>query len=281
MEALDKAAQKYNLEYKYVDVAGIRTAYLEAGSGQPLILVHGGGAGADSLGNWAPCIDTFAQNFHVFAVDMVGFGQSDKPDPSSFLYDQAARDKHMAEFVETLGLGPVNMIGNSMGGLTSMGVAVARPDLVNRLVLMGSAAIQTEINPSLKSIMNYDFSYEGMRRIVEALTNDDFVYEESLIDYRHKLSIDPATRAAYEATQGWIRDRHGLYCEESHVAAVTVPTLVVSGKEDKVVPVSSAYRIIDLIPQAWGYIFPSCGHWAMLEHPDVFARLSVDFLKDK
>lgn len=272
------AAGQFDLSYKYVDIDGIRTAYLEAGSGSPLILVHGGGAGADSLGNWAPSIETFAQHFHVLAVDMVGFGQTDKPSPANFTYDQAARDKHMEAFVETLGLGPVHMIGNSMGGLTSMGVAVSRPELVERLILMGSAAIQTEINPSLKSIMNYDFSYEGMRRIVEALTNDDFKYEESLIKYRHDLSIDPATKAAYEATQGWIRDRHGLYCAESHVAAVNVPTLVVSGKEDKVVPVSSAYQILDLIPDAWGYIFPNCGHWAMLEHPDTFARLSIDFL---
>lgn len=273
------APDRFDLDYKYANIDGINTAYLEAGQGRPLILVHGGGAGADSLGNWAPSINTFAQHFHVFAVDMVGFGQTDKPDPAAFVYDQEARDRHMIGFVETLGLGAVHMIGNSMGGLTSMGVAAARPDLVDGLILMGSAAIKTEINPSLKSIMNYDFSYEGMRRIVEALTNDNFQYEETLIDYRHSLSIDPKTKAAYEATQGWIRNRHGLYCDESHVASVTVPTLVISGKEDKVVPVTSAYRILDLIPDAWGYIFPNCGHWAMLEHPQKFARLSIDFLK--
>ena len=68
----------------------------------------------------------------------------------------------------------MSLIGNSMGGSTSMGVAIERPDLVNKLVLMGSAGVRAPITDELKSIMNYDYSTDGMVRIVRGLTNPDF-----------------------------------------------------------------------------------------------------------
>ena len=86
------ALAKKNCESRYVDANGIKTHYMEAGAGQPLVLVHGGGAGADSLSNWFRCIPAYAQKFRVIAVDMVGFGKTAKPDPAGFSYTQDARN---------------------------------------------------------------------------------------------------------------------------------------------------------------------------------------------
>ena len=95
----------------------------------------------------------------------------------------------------------VVMVGNSMGGSTSMGVAIERPELVDRVVLMGSAGIQAPPSEELKSIMNYDFTPEGMRKIVKGLTNPAFEANEELVNYRHALSIEDDTRAAYSAAR--------------------------------------------------------------------------------
>jgi 2-hydroxy-6-oxo-6-(2'-aminophenyl)hexa-2,4-dienoate hydrolase len=152
--------------------------------------------------------------------------------------------------------------------------------MVKALVLMGSAAIRTGTNPALQSILNYDFTREGMRSIVKSLTNDRFEVDEDMVDYRYRLSIEPGVRAGYIATQNWIRGRGGLYCDESLLQEITVPTLIVSGKNDKVVPVTSAYRMLELIPQSWGKIFPNCGHWAMIEHPRAFYRTVQQFFED-
>ena len=73
---------------RFVDAGPIKTAYYRAGKGPPLILIHGGGAGADSYGNWRSCIDDFAAHFDTIAVDLVGFGNSSKPDAGEFAYDQ-------------------------------------------------------------------------------------------------------------------------------------------------------------------------------------------------
>ncbi|MGH7822502.1 MAG: alpha/beta fold hydrolase, partial [Candidatus Binatia bacterium] len=114
MAPFDPKAQQY--ESKFVDAGGIRTHYVEAGRGEALILVHGGGPGADGLGNWHSCLPRFAERFRTIAVDMLGFGKTEKPDPKSFVYSQDARSQHLASFIEALGLSQASLIGNSMGG---------------------------------------------------------------------------------------------------------------------------------------------------------------------
>ena len=265
-------------ESRYIDVDGINTHYYEAGAGEALILLHGGGAGADSFGNWRGCLNSFAEHYHVFAIDMIGFGFTDKPDPQDYSYTQQARNEHIIAVIETLGLPLVSLIGNSMGGSTSMGVAIERPDLVNKLVLMGSAGVRAPITDELKSIMNYDYSTDGMVRIVRGLTNPDFSFDEELVNYRHGLSIRDDTRQAYNAVMGWIRDQGGLYYAEDYITRVSQQTLVVNGKLDKVVPLSSAYKLLELIKHSWGYIIPGCGHWAMIEKPVEFTAASLSFL---
>ena len=266
---------------KFSDVGGISTCYIEAGHGDPLILLHGGGPGADSYSNWRGCIPAFAEHFHVYAVDAVGFGHSDKPDPDSYDYSQRARNNHIISFIETLGLDRINLIGNSMGGAASIAVAVEVPEQVNKIVLMGAAAIKAPISDELKSILHYDFTSEGMRRVVQGLTGKHFKIDaelEKVIVYRHELSLDEKVRNAYGAFMAVLRDKGGMYYEEDYIRRVVVPTLIVNGKDDLVVPISSAYRLLELIKDSWGYIIPNCGHWAMVERRNEFIQISLDFL---
>ena len=265
---------------RYVDVNGVNTHCYEAGAGEALILLHGGGAGADSFGNWRGCLNSFAEHYRVYAVDMIGFGFTDKPAPQDYSYSQQARNEHIIAVIEALGLSSVSLIGNSMGGCTSMGVAVERPDLVNKLVLMGSAGVRAPITDELKAIMNYDYSTDGMVRIIRGLTNPDFMFDDELVNYRHGLSIREDTKQAYNAVMGWIRDQGGLYYEADYMARITQKTLVVNGKLDKVVPLSSAYRLLELIEKSWGYIIPACGHWAMIEKPQQFTAATLSFLRN-
>lgn len=261
------------------DAGGISTHYLEAGSGPPLILIHGGGAGADSRSNWLATISVFASRFRVIAMDMVGFGDTAKPDFTVFTYSQQARIEHLRSFLDALDIRRASFIGNSMGGATALGFASENPERVERLILMGSAGLNTELHPDLMPIINYDFTREGMLRLIRALTNENFQPSPDLIDYRLKNSLKPDTRAAYAATMKWIRDQGGLFYDPDFIARVACPTMVVNGKNDKVVPLSNAYRFLELIPNSWGFIIPHCGHWAMVERPNEFARASLNFLE--
>ena len=265
-------------EGKYLDAGGIKTHYIEQGEGIPTILIHGGGAGADSWGNWRGSLPIFAEKTRAIAIDLVGFGRSDKPDPTDFVYSQDARDQQLADFIEALDSGPVNLVGNSTGGLTSIGAALLKPELVNKVVLMGSAGIETGVNEPLKALTEYDFTPKGMRRIISSLANPDFPISDDLITYRHQLSIDPGVRSGYSAFMGWIESQKGLHRPEEFIAQLKHKTLVVHGKQDMVVPLSSGNRLLELIDNSTGYIVPHCGHWAMMEYPELFARITLDFL---
>jgi 2-hydroxy-6-oxo-6-(2'-aminophenyl)hexa-2,4-dienoate hydrolase len=201
-------------------------------------------------------------------------------EPGAFAYTQDARNDHMVAVIEALGVGPVNMVGNSMGGATTIGVAVNRPDLLKKAVLMGAAGIKSgEMSPALASIVNYDFTREGMVEVCQALANATFEIDPDMVEYRLELSLDPATCAAYSATMGWVKEQGGLHYEHDFIRQVKIPCLVVNGKDDKVVPLSNALKFLELIDNSWGYIIPHCGHWEMLEYPAHFAGEVTLFLR--
>jgi 2-hydroxy-6-oxo-6-(2'-aminophenyl)hexa-2,4-dienoate hydrolase len=259
----------------YLEVDGIRTHYLEAGAGPLLVLIHGGGAGADAWGNWRGCIPLYAPHFRVVAVDMVGFGRTDKPDPARFAYTQEARNAHMAGFIEKLNVGAVNLIGNSMGGATTLGVAMRRPDLVRKMVLMGSAGIAVDNpDPAARQALAFDFTREGMRRLMGALAGPGYALDERLVDYRLALACEPAARAALLAMRAG-----KLSYPESEVAKVKVPTLVVGGKLDRIAVPARIYRFLELLENSWGFILPHCGHWVMMEAPEEFTAVTTAFFR--
>ncbi len=264
---------------KHIAVDGINTGYIEAGDGPPLVLVHGGGAGVNGYSNWFATLPLLAKHFHVMAIDMVGFGATDKPDPDDFEYSQQARISHVAGFVEALGLAPANLLGNAMGGGVVLGVAATWPELVDKLILTGSPGVKAKLNDAVKPVMGYDYTPEGMARLIKVMTHESFQSPQALIDYRYKNSIDPDVKRGYDATIAWVRERGGLDYEEEFIARVRAPTLVINGKQDRIITLVQAYRMLELIENSAGYIMPNCGHWTMIEHPIEFAGVVTQFIQ--
>lgn len=271
----------FGFESNYIDVDGIRTHYIEAGSGEDvLILVHGGGAGADGPSNYAHIMHDYGRHMRTIAVDMVGFGHSDKPSPADFDYTQSARTHHLIGFIKKMGLDKVNLIGNSMGGTTTFGVALNRPDLVKSLVLMGAAVNSTsdilaKRKEHVAPVLAYDFTLDGMKRILDCLTYD-YVADDAYLNYRYKATLDPASQAAGKAIMKWVGE-NGLCYSDEELASLDCPVLVVGGKEDVMVPVELIHDMIDKIPQAYGYILPEAGHWVMIEKPKDFLNITLHF----
>ncbi len=264
---------------RFVDVAGQSTHYLESGHGDPVVLVHGGGAGADSWGNWKDCLPLLAARFRVIAMDMVGFGKSAKPAAESYDYGQAQRNRHLAGFIEALGLGRVSLVGNSMGGATSLGVAISRPELVRKLVLMGSAGVAVS-NPDptpMKALAGYDYTIEGMRKLIGVLTGPNYKADEAIVKYRYDLTMQPGAREALQAI-GQASRTGGLTYGEDEIRKVQAPTLVVGGKKDAIAILARTYKFLELIPNSWGFVLPECGHWVMVESPKEFCTVTGAFL---
>ncbi|RMG51811.1 MAG: alpha/beta hydrolase, partial [Acidobacteria bacterium] len=239
----------------YIKAGEINTHYYDAGEGDVVVLIHGGGAGADAWGNWKGCLPRLAERFRVVAVDMVGFGQTEKPDPARFEYSQEARVRHIIDFLEALGVGRVHVVGNSMGGATALGVCMRRPDLVDKLVLMGSAGLKFEPTEALRTVMGYAPTRENMEKLVRALTHEGFQIDPELIDYRYRLTQQPGVMEAYQAMGRWIAE-HGLFYPDEDIKRIKHKTLIINGKQDKVVPVDVAWRFSRLIENSWLYLIP-------------------------
>lgn len=267
------------MESRTVPIGGVATHYLEAGEGEPLVLIHGGGAGADARGNWEGCIPQYAKRFRVLAVDMIGFGVSERPDPKTYSYGQTNRNNHMAEFVEKVAGGSAYLIGNSMGGATALGVTIRRPDLVRKLVLMGAAGLDiANPDPSQRAALGgYDYTPEGMRRLVGVLTGPGYKVSDELIAYRHALTMQPGAREASAAIAEHMRADPMTYPREE-IASVQTPTLVVGGKLDKIAVLARTYGYLELIPNSWGFVLPHTGHWVMMEAPREFVAVTTAFL---
>lgn len=264
-----------------VRTGSFSTAYYHAGEGpgRPIILVHGGGAGAESVSNWQRSFPLFAAHGPTYAMDMVGFGNSDAPSPEEFAYTQDSRNQQLVDFIEALDLGPAHLVGNSMGGATSLGVAMMRPDLVESLVLMGSGGRAQTLTPDLGPVIHYDFTVDGMRAIIGVLANPGFIPSDEQVQYRFEMSTRPHLVTAYKATMGWVRE-NGLHYPDDAIAGVKSRALVVNGKEDKVVPLGQAFEFLTLLENSTGYIIPHCRHWAMIEYPELFTKVCIDFFND-
>lgn len=260
---------------RFVLADGIETHYLDIGEGPVLVLMHGGGAGADGWGNWQTCMPAYAKKFRVIVPDMPGFGRSEKPDPEKYDYSQDRRTKHLIALVEQLKLGPVRIIGNSMGGATSLGLAIERPELVDKMVLMGSAGLGIN-NPDtshMQAFAAYDYTEAAMRGLMRTLGGSRFEINEALLRYRHELMMDPAARKAIDVIR-----RSKLTYEPEVIAKVKTRTLVVGGKEDKISILARTYGYLELLENSWGFVLPHVGHWAMIESPREFVTITAAFL---
>lgn len=262
----------------YVDVDGIRTHYLAMGEGEPLILIHGGGAGADGWGNWHSCLNAYAERFRVIAYDMPGFGRTDKPSPETYDYSQANRNRHLRDLISALHLEKIHLIGNSMGGATALGLAIDEPSLVEKMVLMGSAGLDIA-NPDptyIKDLQAYDFTLEGMQRIVRAMAGSRYEMDPELVRYRHEIMQQQGAR---DAIRHIVRSK--LTYPREKIAAVKTPTLVVGGKEDKVAILERTYGYLELLENSWGFVVPHAGHWVMIEAPEAFVSMTINFIANE
>jgi 2-hydroxy-6-oxonona-2,4-dienedioate hydrolase len=143
---------------RFVQTKTFRIHYYEAGGGHPLILLHGSGPGATGWSNFYPNIPALAESFHVYSLDMPGWGESDSQT------DETGRD-HVAaliEFMDTLGIDRAALVGNSMGGVTSISTAILDPDRVSHLVTMGAPS------PTAPLFVPGGGPSEGMRILLHA-----------------------------------------------------------------------------------------------------------------
>lgn len=263
---------------RVIDAGDVRTHLHEAGSGPPVLLLHGSGPGVSAWANWRLVLPRLAEHFRVIAPDQLGFGGTGRP--ADGRYGRARWTAHAVAVLEALEMERVSVVGNSMGGAIALSLAESRPDLVERIVLMGTTGVPLPLSDGLEKVWGYTPGRVEMRELIELFAHDHSIVTDDLVELRFRQSADPAARASYEAMfpgprQRWLDD---LALEESALRAIAQPALLVHGREDRVIPFAASLKAFDLLPNAELHAFGHCGHWVQIEQTDRFIDVVARFL---
>ncbi len=281
---------------QYVDVSDARTHYIEAGKGETLMLIHGGGLFSCAEINWTFVIEPFAQYFHVIAADQIGFGCTPIPHKD---YSLKARGDHLIAFLEALNERKVSLVGNSHGGWLATYISIKRPNLVKKLVVVNSGSTSsplTKDSPGIEKEFPTMFDKSSyttpptLESVREALMKNTYhkelvttervkkAYEVALRNFEtHKLRTEQ-TEASIEA-----RNRNvsvdGKHISE-HVDQLKMPVLLIWGRHDEgVARLDNGLRLLHRIPGAEMHIFDYAKHLPMLDQSERFVSTVTDFLK--
>lgn len=268
---------------KFVQAGKVRVHYNEAGSGDPLVLIHGGGPGATGWSNYQRNVEELSKHFRCLMIDLPGFGKTDKVRPDTGLFAFFA--EVIRDMLNELKIDKAHFIGNSLGGGTALKFALDYPDRAGRLVLMGPGGSVPLLTPWPSEGIKHLFSfYEGegptmakLKAFIDVMVVDKSELTEELYQQRFKSATDPET-----VKNPPLRMRKGMPLEElwkENLAGLKHDVLLIWGREDRVIPLDMSLFLLNRIQKAQLHVFPNCGHWAQWEKAPEFNRIVSGFIK--
>jgi 4,5:9,10-diseco-3-hydroxy-5,9,17-trioxoandrosta-1(10),2-diene-4-oate hydrolase len=259
--------------------------YYEAGTGEAVVMLHGGGPGASAWSNFGPNLPVFAKQFRTVLVDQPGFGKSGKPAITKQYFAFSA--DALRDLLDELDIERAHLVGNSLGGGTAVRFALDHPGRAGRLVLMAPGGLGLNVfapdpTEGIKKLYRFGAppgpSREKLAGFLRTLVHDQSLVTDELIDERYAAASDPESlRAMASMGASFAADPEaGMLWREAHRLRQRV--LLVWGREDRANPLDGALVALKVIPRAQLHVFGRCGHWAQLERFAEFNRLAMDFL---
>ncbi len=270
-----------SFERRTIHVDGLTTSYLEAGTGEPVVLLHGGEFGGGAEIAWENTIGSLAEHYRVLAPDMLGFGESAKV--VDFTDGRGMRIRHIARFCEVLGVSPAHFVGNSMGAINLLVDTTSEHPMLpvrSLVAICGGGDIQR--NEHVAALYDYDATFDAMRAIVAALfAGPGYPADDAYVQRRYESSIAPG---AWESLAAARFRRPGLEAPPTPSSAraydrISVPVLIIEGAADKLLPLGWSADIAGRIRGARSAVVADAGHCPHIESPDAVNELLLDFLK--
>ena len=269
-------------QHRYIDVDGVRTHYVVAGQGPPVVFIHGLGA---SMVAWRENIVPLSERLSVYALDLAGHGDSEKPNVE---YSISFGVRYMLHFLDALDLQQVALVGNSMGGTLALATALEHAERVNRLVLVDTASLGREVAfylrvaslPMVGELFNRPW-FGINRKALRSVFNDMQFITKDLQEELKRVRDLPGAR---QAELKIVREGMNLLGMRPHATfldrlpELQMPLMLVWGARDGVIPVTHAYAAAERLPSARLVVYEDCGHWPQMERAADFNRELTDFL---
>ncbi len=271
---------------QHVVLHGDRVAYRRAGSGPVLLLLHGI---AGSSSTWLASMRLLESRFTLIAPDFLGHGASDKPDGDYSLGNHASA---MRDLLHVLDVERVTVVGQSFGGGVALQFSYQYPEMCERLVLVDAGGLGREVSWMLRLL-----AVPGVELVLPLLfPHVAGEWGDSVLQFAHDRGVrnprvvemwrsyrsltDPEYRRAFLRTMRSVIDTGGqsVSAIDRLYMAGGLPTLVVWGADDRIIPLSHAYRVQEALPHSRLVVFPGVGHFPHAEVPERFVLALVDFI---
>lgn len=264
---------------KQIDANGILTNYHDMGSGYPVIFLHGSGAGVTGYENWHGVMPLLADGFRTIAPDIVGFGLTQRPEGAQ--YNIKLWVNHLLGFMDALDIEQAVLVGNSFGGALALATAMRNAHRVSRMVLMGTPAGEFTRGENAGSSWHYEPSLDNMAELLRAFPYDPKWVTPEMVKQRYEMTLHAGGMEAYrklfpEPAPGVVRTVRGI--PEESLKQIDTPTLVLHGRQDRMVPAVCGERIAEHCGNADLHVFGKCGHWVQIERQREFVDLTRSFL---
>jgi 2-hydroxymuconate-semialdehyde hydrolase len=189
--------------------------------------------------------------------------------------------RQVIDLLDALKIEKTNLVGNSFGGALAISLTVRHPDRVNKLVLMGSMGVSFPITCGLDAVWGYEPSLDAMEELLGMFTYDHSFANEALIKTRYEASMQPGFQESFHALfpeprQRWVES---MAADQQYIRNIKHETLIIHGREDRVIPLENSFELFRLIDNAQLHVFGHCGHWTQIEHTQEFADLIRNFFK--
>jgi 2-hydroxy-6-oxonona-2,4-dienedioate hydrolase len=275
------------VEEHNVEIDGLPIRYLSGGEGPPLVLLHGAG---DNALDWRWVMPTLAVTHRVYALDLPGSPDSARP---AVDYSPAFFERFVASFVDTLSIGPATFVGNSLGGLISLRLALSEPARVTALVLVDSAGLGQAINPAFTSVNVPGLGEAAMPFWRTSVGAYQRAWGRTALLFAHppgsvprewlaqqcRLAQSPGYLEAHlTVLRALVRPLGQREVLVDRLPFLEMPTLVVWGERDRVFPESQAREAVARLREGSLALIPNCGHMPHVECPDHFLEALDGFL---
>lgn len=259
------------MDYQFLQVGKLRIRHVDAGSGEPVILMHGLGG---SIESWTNNIDGLAKSMRVIAIDLPGFGLSDKPKMNYTI--RFYRD-FVVRFLKQLQLDQVSMVGSSLGGQVAAEVAISRPSLVKKLVLISPAGALPRAFKGTPALWRYvrvinAKSVQQVKQVLFAVDSKPVDDSYAQLVYE-KMSMPDAKEAFLSALAGSAKAPR----LNNRLNKIRAPTLLLWGKEDYMIPVKFVEPFVKM-KNCRIVMLENCGHRPHFERPELFNKIVAEFL---
>jgi 2-hydroxymuconate-semialdehyde hydrolase len=250
---------------------GLAVRGWSGGSGFPILLLHGSGPGASSIGNWRPVLDGLAGRYRVLAFDLVGFGESErKPVPPYFDFDLWRRQARFG--VDALGADRVGIVGHSISGALALNLAADDSRIV-KIMTTGTMGTDMRANPHLSLVWRCPRNRTEMRRAAETLIHDPSLITESYLDARMQIIGSPAYQRYFDTMFDGEFERYIRAAEipEERLATINADIAMLHGRHDLAFPAEeTSIRMAAGLRNADLTLLARCSHSVAMERTDAF-----------